>query len=494
MQLWNDIVDTAMMGTDKKTLELSHAGPDFEVVSQAIKQADLPDKEEQFLQWAAFAFNYKQCGFKPLQKPELKMEVAEPEAKPYASAKAHSTLKDIIRFESNSLLNIWLSLCQKNQQLASPEFIPELLYIGAKQKQLREAVIFCCGKRGLWLAQFNQDWYFTEHAVGEDVWHTGTTEQRKLFLMNLRERDPESALNKLKEVWQTEGAANRLLFLQMLETNLSDKDIEWLESILNDKGQKVKEEALRLLKSIPTSKIIKSYCELLAASWQLRKEKVLFGLTSKQVLEVHLPEKIDDDIFKSGIEKLSNRKEYSDEEFIVFQLLQQVPPSFLASHFQKQASNFVRMLDEEEQYRKWIPAIIASVIRFQDTKWAIAFMQYSSVFYLDIIPLLPPQQQEYYSKKYFKGNEAVILQQAVNWSFEWSTELAKLMIEYTAANPYAYNRSFYRQNIHLFPSQILVELKNFQPKEEYASQLWTNISQELEKLLTLKQEIYQSFT
>jgi hypothetical protein len=40
-------------------------------------------------------------------------------------------------------------------------------------------------------------------------------------------------------------------------------DLPWLESLLNEKGQKVKDEALALLKSIPGSSIVKQYEDLL---------------------------------------------------------------------------------------------------------------------------------------------------------------------------------------------------------------------------------------
>ena len=493
MEFWNQIVQTAIIGTEKKQIAPDTLGSDFAVPVTAITENNNIDKEEQFLQIAALAFNYRQSGVEPLHKPDIATNICPDETKYYCSDIAHQTLKDILFEDSNSLLKIWLEKCNQHQQIVYPSFLSPLLNKAIQQKKLREDIVNCCGNRGKWLMQFNKDWNFGNDITDIEQWHTGTTEQRKKYLAQLRETNPSKAIDLLQEVWTKENAATKQSLLETLETNLSAEDIVWLESIAADKSQKVKEEVLRLLKKNPSSAIVKAYCSLVAQSLHIRKEKTMFGLSSKQILEIKIPENIDESIFKSGIDKLSNRKEFSDDEFIVYQLLQQIPPSFIASHFQLSAEDIIQFFQKEDAYKKWIPAFVTAAVQFSDKKWAIAFMQHSQVFYLDILPLIPAEQQEYYSKKFFKGNEQSIIQYALGWQTEWSIDLTKMIISYTAANHYSYYRSFYNQHIHLIPAQAISILEACTPTEEYAKNSWINTSEYISKLISLKQQTNLSF-
>ncbi|MFY7963385.1 MAG: DUF5691 domain-containing protein [Chitinophagaceae bacterium] len=493
MEFWNQIVQTAVIGTEKKQIDPNTLASDFAVPATTIIENTTIDREERFLQVATLAFSYRQSGFEPLHKPNISTDVCPEETKYYCSDMALQTLKDILFEDSNSLLKIWLKKCNQHQQIIHPSVLPDLLNKAVQQKNLREDIVNCCGNRGKWLMQFNKDWCFGNDITDIEQWNTGTTEQRKKYLISLRETDSSKAIDLLQEVWTKENAATKQSLLEALEINLSAEDISWLESIAIDKSQKVKDEVLRLLKKIPSSTIMKAYFSLVAQSLHIRKEKTMFGLSSKQILEIKVPENIDESIFKSGIEKLSNRKEFNDDEFIVYQLLQQIPPTFIASHFQLSAEDVIQFFQKEDGLKKWMPALVTATVQFNDKKWAIALMQHSQVFYLDILPLIPAEQQEYYSKKFFKGNEHSIIQYALNWQTEWSIDLTKMIISYTAANHYNYYRSFYNHYIHLIPAQVISILEACTPTEEYAKNSWINTSEYINKLISLKQQISQSF-
>ena len=77
---------------------------------------------------------------------------------------------------------------------------------------------------------------------------------------------------------------------------------------------------------------------------------------------------------------------------------------------------------------------------------------------------------------------------------EWNMDLAKLILQYTANEVYSYNRTFYRQAAPLIPVAILDLLDSFTPTEEQKKVYWKNQSDELARLLTIKQQTLQSFT
>lgn len=493
MEFWNQIVQTAIIGTDKKQIVPSEMGNDLSNSIIAIQENSNIDKEEQFLQMASVAFNYKQSGVEPIANSNSPIDVAPAETKDYCSDNALQPLKDILFEDSNSLLKMWLEKCNQNQQIVYPTYITALLNKAIHQKKLRNGIVSCCGNRGSWLVQFNQEWNFTKDITDVDQWHTGTTEQRKKYLINLRQTDAKQAITLLQEVWAKENAATKQALLETIEVNLSDEDVVWLESICGDKSQKVKDEVLRLLKKIPSSSIVKDYSTLLSNSFRIKKEKIMFGLSSKQILEIKLPDSIDERIFKSGIDKLSNRKEFNDEELIIYQLIQQIPPSFVATHLQLSTEDIINFFQNSDTNKKFIPAFVNATVQFDDKAWAIAFMQYSDVFYLDILPLIPAQQQEYYSKKFFPGNENTIIEHVLTWQREWSFDLTKMIFNFTAANHYSYYRNFYNQHIHLIPQQAVSILEDCTPSDEYAKNSWANTIEYIKKLISLKQQIHQSF-
>lgn len=492
MQFWDSIINTAMIGTDKKQVGVAELPADLSEPATAIHNNEGADKEQKFLQLAAVAFNFRQSGVTPLQK-EVNISPAPAEEKEYCNAVAIQTLKDILNEESIPLLKFWLQHCDRKQQLAPPETLPVLLDTGTQYKNLQVLIASCCGKRGEWLSGFNNAWNFSSTQTGEELWQTGTQEQRKIVFKETRKINSTQAREWLQQTWSQEDANTKLGFLEFMPENISEDDIPFLESLSTEKSKKVKEEALKLLKQIPGSAIVKQYQELLQQSVVAKKGKALLGMISKTNLEFKLPGSFDEAIFKTGIEKLSSSKEIKDEEFIIYQLIQSVPPSFWETQLGGDPKAIIDLFQKDETGKKMIPALVIAITRFNDTRWALYFIQHSEVFYIDIIPLLQSQQQEVYSIKFFDNYPDSIIQYATQRETEWSVELTKNIFKYTAKNPYQYNRSFYNQHMHLVPYAIIVELEKCTPADEYLRNTWSNTSDYIVKLITLKIQTQKAF-
>ena len=492
MGQWDNIINIALIGTDKKSIVLSDFDDSIRTVLTVIEANTMIDKEEQFLQSASMVFNYRQAGVAPLQQ-EVDISIAEEETLMYCSDRAVSVLKNILIEESYPLLKMWLSKCALNNQLVPPELLPALFDIAVQQKHLRSLVESCGGNRGKWLSKFNKAWIYTEATTDNELWQTGTLEQRKQILGKMRAVDATTAREWLQQTWQQENAATKQALLEELTTNLSAEDVAWLESLATDKSLKVKEKAQRLLRLIPASSIIKKYAEVLRASIYLRKEKALFGLTSKTVLHVNLVSDIDETVFKSGIEKLSSQKLITDEQHILHQLIAQVHPMFWEEHLSLSPKEIIELFDKSEKGKELVDALALAVAKFKTNSWAVYFMERGDKIHFDLITLLPSELQEKYTIKYFDQEPAQFVRTLCKQQEEWSLELTKKIFSFTAKNYYNYNRSFYNQQVRLIPIQAFQIVDICIPQEEYAKNFWTTTSGYINKLLEIKQQINHSF-
>ena len=493
MELWNNIVNTAMLGTGKKIIGANELTADLTDALSIINANNSIDAEERFLQTASVALNYRQAGFLPLHKEGLHLPSAPDEDKMYCSAVAVNILKDILSEENDHLLKLWLGLCSERKQLVPPALIPVMLGIGVKQKKLQALITDCCGKRGRWLAEFNDAWNFSTAETEEELWQTGTPEQRKKGLADLRRKDPAKALEWLQQCWPQEDAAAKISFLEILSININEPDIPFLENLSGEKSKKVKDQAQLLLKQVPQSSVVQLYQKILAQSVSLKKEKTLLGLSSKMVLQVHLPPGMDETIFKTGIDKLSSTKEFTDEEYIVYQLAKYVPPDFWEQQLNSTPQDVIHLLQKDAVRKKLIPALASSVNNFRNSQWASAFMQHSEVFYADIISLLPPDKQDYYSNKFFEDHADAVIEYAVQGDNEWGIALTKNIFSHTAKNLYQYSRSFYSEHIHLIPVQAVDILEKCMPPDPAMYASWSNTSDYIIKLISLKIQIIKAF-
>jgi hypothetical protein len=486
MQSWNQLVQNAMIGTGKKTPDFNIADEGITEILPLIKNNDNIDNEEKFLQVAALALNYRQAGVQPATGNTAFITPAPDEQKSYCNTQAIQVLNDILFEDNIPLLKMWLLSCSEKNLVVTPEYIPSLFDKALQQKSIASLVAMCCGKRGEWLSAFNSEWNFSMAVTDEELWQTGAAEQRNTLFAKLRREDPAKAREWLQQVWLQEDAGTRVSFLELFQTNLVKGDIPFLESLDTDKSKKVKELATELLKKIPDSSIVLKYAEVLRRSVLLKKEKALLGMISKKTLSFSLPAEFDQSIFKTGIEKLSSSKEITDEHWVIFQLIKNTPLQFWQTHFDATPEQVIQLFQKDAIGKTMIPALVNAIQNFSDADWAVYFMQYSDVFYIDIIPLLPLQQQEFYCNQYFEKFPDSIINFAMESKNEWGMELTKKIFRHTAKNPYQYNRAFYLRNIELIPIQIVGELERCTPPEEVYRSNWSNMSEYISKLIYLK--------
>ena len=123
----------------------------------------------------------------------------------------------------------------------------------------------------------------------------------------------------LRGEWKNESAQHRAEFLACLENGLSVADEAFLEEVRGgDRSSTVRDEALRLLRLIPGSRILNMYAGILKEHLHYRR---LFGWSIDPVA-------YSEELKKTGINEVSSNKGESDSDYILRQMAQYMPLSF----------------------------------------------------------------------------------------------------------------------------------------------------------------------
>lgn len=493
MQAWDDIVNIAMIGTDKKQPASGSIPASLEEFATQITTANEKEKEEQFLQLASILFNYQRCGISPLKK-EINIRSCDAEEKTYCNTPATLVLNNILNENNLDLLEYWLSLCDNRNQIVLPDFIPTLLNTGEQHKKLRILITSCCGKRGEWLSGFNPAWNFSALQTAEEIWQTGSLEERKEILEQTFHSDPGKAREWIKQTWPQEDATTKLVLLSLMARFAGNNDIDFIEGLSKEKSKKIQAAANELLKAIPGSPVVLMYQDLLSSAVTIHKESSMLGLSKKSSLQFKLPGQVSEDLYKTGIDKLSSDKNWSDEEYIIYQLIRNTPPPFWEEHLQLPADAVLEIFQKSDTGKKLFPALITAVANFRDTKWASLIAEHKTAFEKGLLPLLSAQQRDVYLHHFFAKNINEVVDYASETEQPWSIAMARLILKEAALKPYAYT-GFFQKVISQIPVEIASELSSYPVStDQYAQSLWANMSEKISRALSVKNQINKAFT
>jgi len=481
--MWNNIINTALLGTGKKQLSVIDLPANLSPITTNIIGDKALDAETKFLHLAAIMLNYRQSGVMPVSNAGVPLAPAPSEELPYCSTAAIYALQDALDMDLLPLVTYWLESCYNKGQIALPEYIPVLLDTAVSQKRIRHLAMSVCGKRGQWLSSMNAEWQFPFAVSNEDRWQTGSPEDRRQVLQETRQSYPGLAREWLQQTWPQENVSTRAEFLKIMRINVSEDDLSWLES-LQEKNQRVKDEIWALLKMIPSSFIVQSY-------WQVLQQAVSRGSGLSLNISLQLP--LDKKIIDSGIATMSNEKNLSEEAFILFQLLGTVPPAWWESHFNADKEEVIQLFQKDDLGKRFIPALILAAGRFKDASWLRSLMEKSVSFYPDVIPLLPPAEQEEYALRLFSNFPQDVITYLSNRDDEWGMNITSEVLKWVARNPYQYTRNFFDKHILQIPVAITDELEKLTPEEPAYQATWRNTSEHIRKLLSVKTDIRNAF-
>ncbi|MFE0446600.1 DUF5691 domain-containing protein [Streptomyces fungicidicus] len=263
---WEELVTTALLGTDRRTPAGSAPGPD---APSALLDA------------AAVETVRRRAGLRPAraaERPRPAPDDSRPPLPPAAARRLAMLLADRPGSSGGGrrgtapdlmeLLPQWLAAANARGFTAPPAELPALLDAARGRTDLRPAALRFAGPRALWLARLNPDWRFALRSTpggGASVpgpndtegirrlWQEGLFAERVALLTAVRSRDPAAGRDLLAATWATERAEDRLMFLDSLRAGLRPDDEPFLEGALADRSRNVRATAAELLSALPGS-------------------------------------------------------------------------------------------------------------------------------------------------------------------------------------------------------------------------------------------------
>lgn len=497
MSFWDDIVNKATLGSAKMPVTPADLP---QAITEAYNISETGEAEEDFLRIAAFAYQYRQSGTQPVNLATVAVSEAAAETKPYCDPRASLALKHLLAEEHQPFLDLWLRLCASKNLCVHPELLPDLFEAVSRKPGLHTLAAAVAGNRGEWLLRHNPRWALETKADDDvDTWETGKPEARRALLQQLRETSPADGLALMQSTWTSESANDKVAFLEVLKTGAATEDLAWLES-LNEKGAKVKTALLDVLKTIPESAVSRQYREIIKRAFSIKTGKSVLGIGGKKSLAVDDAVPIPDAIFKTGIEKVSSIKNVSDFQHILAQIIVAIEPAFWTKHLGETTQGVVQLFAKDRQTAFFLPAIAHAAVATRDTDWASTLLDHASddlptATIAELISTLKGKDKEAYVLKFFPAREAYLIELMTKHHQEaWSMEMTKTILKYTAQEVYAYNKVFYRQAAPFIPVALLGNLDQFIPADDIKKSHWRTQSDELSRLLMLKQQTLQYFT
>ncbi|MEU2908800.1 DUF5691 domain-containing protein [Streptomyces massasporeus] len=264
--VWEGLVTTALLGTDRRTPPGTAPGPDAPAA---------------LLDAAAVETVRRRAGRRPIraaERPRPAPGDPRPALPPAAARRLAMLLADRpgpsgggrrgAAPDLTELLPQWLAVANARGFAPPPQVLPALLDAARGRTDLRPAALEFAGPRALWLARLNPDWRFALRAAPgggaalphpeddervQQLWQEGLFAERVALLSALRSREPAAARDLLATTWATERAEDRLMFLDSLRAGLGPDDEPFLEQALADRSRNVRATAADLLSALPGS-------------------------------------------------------------------------------------------------------------------------------------------------------------------------------------------------------------------------------------------------
>ncbi|MFN0130540.1 MAG: DUF5691 domain-containing protein [Verrucomicrobiales bacterium] len=293
--------------------------------------------------------------------------------------------------------------------------LPRALECGRRSVALRPSLLSVLGRRGEWLAAQNDPWAYAVGGGGadklsDDLWQHGSLDQRRLYLVALRERDAAKARELVREAMSSEGAKERTAFIECLATGLTIDDQDLLEATLTDKSKEARQSAARLLSALPDSRYAQRMAGRLAPLLKSEK-KFLRGTT----ITLEAPAAFDAS-WKADLIEEAKPKGLSlgERAWWLFQIVRGVPLAWWETQTGMNPAECLAWAQESD----WKDALLQSWAEAQAAQrrveWAEAFLGISlppngplTVF--DLLESFPPASRETHFLRLLTDNDATMI-------------------------------------------------------------------------------------
>ncbi len=374
MQTWDDILATAVVGTDQRELKLAAREDE---VGSLLAQISNTDREGLLLSAASVVALYRSAGVAPPADTQPLPEACRQDEASRGSPASGQHLALMLDGEFREVLAEWLAAMNAARKRVPEEHLPALLDHGRAEAFLRRMIVVVLGQRGEWLAAQNPDWLYAIPREEKDVWETGSREERLVLLDHLRAADPTRARELVATTWSQESAKDRVEFLEKFAIVLNAGDESFLNEALQDRSVEVRRVARTLLAGLPQSEFSRRLKAL--ADQVLSFKKALMG---RARIEVALPEDPIAWLKANGIEIDSPPRNapqtVGPKAWALKEMISLIPITHWTELWQKSATEVIRAGDYSEWGESLIAGFIAAAQRDRDPDYIEALVSFTS--------------------------------------------------------------------------------------------------------------------
>jgi hypothetical protein len=454
MELWNELVKTALLGTQRQRPPQSAGDDALGATLSKLGGAASPDAA--LLGMAAAVITYQRAGWVPSAEDTEKLpQPCDRKDLPQPSERAAQALYRVLGGERKELLREWLSAASSAGKRVPDLALPQLLEIGAAKPELRDVIALVLGRRGQWLAAQNPEWAFagggatpapsaTDGAATaaadesfETAWETGVRPARVSLLTRLRKIDPAKARALLQSTWSQESAEDRTKFLSTFSAGLFPADEPVLEAALDDRSKEVRRVAADLLCRLPSSQLVARMTARAAPllAWKPGK---------KPKVEVKLPPAPDKPAERDGVEPKSRNPRLGQKQWWLSQLVAAVPPGAWLKSWGATPAEIVEGVRKNEFETVLVSAWAQAAARHVDPAWAEALLATEAATVLEwageevlaeLIAALPPAKREavlldHVAAGMESGDDDILSTHLIkSHTGPWSEKLSRALVE-----------------------------------------------------------------
>jgi len=257
VKLWQDLVNSALFGIERRPWEAAAGSAPVETLLQGIAAESPADV---LLRAAGVVAAYRRAGELPPPSTRESAGVCPAEILPRSGPRVADYLVAMVSGRYPELIPEALSAMAEAGQRLPEELLPDFLELAERKRSLMAPLAAVAGAHGAWLAGQNASWSWLKagDAASEDLpslWETGSMSERLSVLHQLRKSAPERALELIASTWEQEKAEPRVQLLGALRTRLSMADESFLEERLDDRSISVRRAAADVLADLAGSRL-----------------------------------------------------------------------------------------------------------------------------------------------------------------------------------------------------------------------------------------------
>lgn len=307
----------------------------------------------------------------PISLPTPAPRDSVPELRPVAGR----IVAELLRTGPVDVLADLLSAAAHAGFRAPPALLPALLSAAAANAVLRDAVAAMLGERGRWLAAHRPDWLRVADSgvglVAEDAWETGRLAERRSWLAQLRQHDPDAARELLAEGWVRDTGEDRAELITVLADGLSAADESFLETALDDRRADVRHRAAGLLQLLPGSAFQARARARAAQALRLERRG------RRRRVSASLPDEPDDTALRDGLDARPRSPGTGLKTWLLTQIIAAAPLGLWTEIFRDDPRSIVALPITDD----FAPDVHAgwrrATVRRRDAEWARALLDVS---------------------------------------------------------------------------------------------------------------------